>query len=258
MTESATEPVLTEQRENVLVITINRPEARNAVNRAVSEGMAEALERLDAEEGLAAGVVRGEGKGFSAGMDLKAFAEGEFPHIEGRGFAGIAERAADKPLIAAVEGFALAGGCEIALACDLIVASRGAKFGIPESTVGLAAVAGALLRLPKKIPLGVAMEMALTGKPQSAERMAELGMVNRLVEPGEATDAAVEWAGEIAKNAPLSLRVSKQILQRQHAWSEEEMWAKQGELAGPVFVSKDAREGAKAFAEKREPVWRGE
>ncbi|MFL5842600.1 MAG: crotonase/enoyl-CoA hydratase family protein [Thermoleophilaceae bacterium] len=252
------EAILTETRDGVLIITINRPDARNAVNGGVASGMAAALDRLDGEDDLRVGVVTGAGGYFSAGMDLKAFVqEGESPYAGDRGFAGITQRAAKKPLIAAVEGFALAGGFEIALSCDLIVASREARFGVPEVKRSLVAAAGALLRLPKRIPYHLAMELALTGDPISAERAYEIGVVNRLAEPGTALDTALELAAAIANNAPLALIASKQIVQQAADWTEAEGWAKQGEISGPVFASEDAREGATAFAEKREPVWRG-
>jgi len=254
MTEQA---ILTEERDGILIITINRPGARNSVNADVANGMAAALDRLDAEDNLRVGIVTGAGGYFSAGMDLKAFMQGQSPYADERGFAGITQRASRKPLIAAVEGFALAGGFEIALSCDLIVAAREARFGIPEVKRSLVAAAGALLRLPKRIPYHVAMELALTGEPISAERAHELGIVNRLVDTGSALDAAIELARQVVKNAPLALIASKEILQRAVDWSDEEGWAKQGEISGPVFASADAREGATAFAEKREPVWRG-
>ena len=249
--------VLTERRDGVLVIRINRPDARNAVNGGVAEGIAAALDELDSDDELRIGVLTGEGGYFSAGMDLKAFVKGESPYAADRGFAGITQRASRKPLIAAVEGFALAGGFEVALSCDLIVASREARFGIPEVKRSLVAAGGALLRLPKRIPYHVAMELALTGEPIGAERAAELGIVNRLAGPGQALDAALELAQAITKNAPLALIASKEIIQRSLDWTEAEAWAKQGEISGPVFGSEDAREGATAFAEKRDPVWRG-
>jgi enoyl-CoA hydratase len=251
------EAILTEERDGILVVTINRPDARNAVNGDVATGMAAALDRLDAEDDLRVGIVTGAGGYFSAGMDLKAFVQGQSPYAGDRGFAGITQRASKKPLIAAVEGFALAGGFEIALSCDLIVASREARFGIPEVKRSLVAAAGALLRLPKRIPYHVAMELALTGEPISAERAQEIGVVNRLAEPGAALDTALELARQIVKNAPLALIASKEILQKAVDWSEAEGWQKQGEISGAVFTSEDAREGATAFAEKREPVWRG-
>jgi enoyl-CoA hydratase len=251
------EAILTETRDGVLIITINRPDARNAVNAAVATGMAAALDQLDAEDELRVGIVTGAGGYFSAGMDLKAFVQGESPYAEDRGFAGITQRASRKPLIAAIEGFALAGGFEVALSCDLIVASKEARFGIPEVKRSLVAAGGALLRLPRRIPYHLAMELALTGEPIGAERAAELGIVNRLAEPGQAVDVALELANAIVKNAPLALIASKQIIEQAPEWSSAEMWTKQGEISGPVFVSEDAREGATAFAEKRDPVWRG-
>jgi enoyl-CoA hydratase len=251
------EPVLAEPRGNVLVITLNRPEVRNAVNAALAAGVAGALEQLDGEDDLSVGVLTGAGGFFCAGMDLGAFVKGESPWFGDRGFAGIAQRASRKPLIAAIEGFAVAGGLEIALACDLIVAARGAKLGIPEATRSLVAAGGALLRLPRRMPYHVVMELALTGDPLPAERLHDFGVVNRLAEPGAALDAALELAGRIARNGPLALAASKQILQEQFDWSSDEMWEKQGAISGPVFVSEDAKEGANAFKEKRDPVWRG-
>ncbi|MFL5823047.1 MAG: crotonase/enoyl-CoA hydratase family protein [Solirubrobacteraceae bacterium] len=249
--------VLTEVRDRVLLITINRPDQRNAVNAAVAEGIAAALDRLDAEPDLSLGVLTGAGKGFSAGMDLKAFVTGERPYAGDRGFAGITQRAAEKPLIAAVEGFAVAGGLEVALACDLIVASRGATLGIPEVKRSLVAAGGALLRLPRILPRTVAMELALTGEPIEAERAHELGLVNRLAEPGQALQVALELAEVIAANGPLALAATKRVMTEAVDWPDSEFFARQGEIVGPVMTSEDAREGATAFAEKRPPVWKG-
>jgi enoyl-CoA hydratase len=249
--------VLTERRDAVLVITINRPEARNAVNLPVAEGIAAALDELDADGGLSVGVLTGAGAGFCAGMDLKAFVTGERPWVGDRGFAGIVRRASRKPLIAAIEGFAVAGGFEIALACDLIVAARGAKLGIPEVKRSLVAAGGALLRLPRRMPYHLAMELALTGDPMPAERLHELGVVNRIAEPGAAVDAALELAGRITPNAPLALVATKRIVEEAPDWSAAEMWERQAEISDAVFASEDATEGATAFAEKRAPVWKG-
>jgi enoyl-CoA hydratase len=249
--------VLTERRGRVGLITLNRPDARNSVDAALAQGIAAALEQLDGDAELQVGVITGAGKGFCAGMDLKAFVRGESPHVEGRGFAGITQRSATKPLIAAIEGFAVAGGLEVALSCDLIVAARGAKLGIPEVKRSLVAAGGALLRLPRRIPYHAAMEMALTGDPITAERGHELGLVNRLAEPGAAVDTALELAETVARNAPLALAASKRIVLESPGWAADEVWQRQGEIAGPVFVSEDAREGATAFAEKREPAWKG-
>jgi enoyl-CoA hydratase len=258
---SDSEAVLTDrlkigQHENVLLITINRPEVRNAVNGAVAEGIAGALDELDAEDSLSVGVLTGAGGFFCAGMDLGAFVKGESPWFGDRGFAGIAQRASRKPLIAAIEGFAVAGGMEIALACDLIVAAKGAKLGIPEAKRSLVAAGGALLRLPRRMPYHVVMELALTGELLPAERFHEYGVVNRLAEPGAAVEVAIELAERLAKSGPLALVASKRILQEQYDWSTAEMWEKQGAISGPVFASEDAKEGASAFKEKRDPVWR--
>ena len=250
--------VLTEEDGGVLVITINRPEARNAVNTAVAEGIAAALNELDSRKDLAVGILTGAGGTFSAGMDLKGFLKGENPFTEDRGFAGIAQKPPETPLIAAVEGYALAGGCEIALCCDMIVASREAKFGLPEPKRGLVAGAGGLLRLPQRIPFHIAMEIALTGDHYSAERMAELGFINRLAEPGSALEVAKELAAKIAENAPLALAATKKIIVGSTEWPTDELWDRQNAILGPVFVSKDAQEGPAAFAQKRKPVWTGE
>jgi enoyl-CoA hydratase len=249
--------VRSERRGNVLLITIDRPDVRNAVNAAVAAGVAGALDELDGDDSLSVGVLTGAGGFFSAGMDLGAFVRGESPWFGDRGFAGIAQRASLKPLIAAIEGFAVAGGMEVALACDLIVAARGAKLGIPEAKRSLVAAGGALLRLPRRMPYHVVMELALTGETMPAERFHEFGVVNRLAEPGTAVDVALELAAAIARNGPLALIASKRILQEQYDWPTTEMWEQQGAISGPVFVSEDAKEGAAAFKEKRDPVWRG-
>jgi enoyl-CoA hydratase len=249
--------VLTERRDGVLVITINRPEVRNAVNEAVSAGIAAALDELDGDDGLTVGVLTGGGGFFCAGMDLGAFVAGEQPWIEGRGFAGLTQRAARKPLIAAIEGFAVAGGLEIALSCDLIVAASGAKMGIPEVKRGLIAAGGGVLRLPRRMPYHVAMELALTGDVLPAERFHAFGIVNRLAEPGAALDTALELAATVAANAPLALMGAKRILQEQQDWSREEMWERQEAIVGPVMASADAKEGANAFKERRAPQWQG-
>jgi len=251
------QPVLTERRDGDLVITMNRPDARNAVNLALAEGIAAALDELDGDDGLSIAILTGAGKGFCSGMDLKGFASGERPWVGDRGFAGIVQRPPRKPIIAAIEGFAVAGGLEIALACDLLVAARGAKLGIPEVKRSLVAAGGALLRLPQRVPYGVAMELALTGDTIDAERGHEIGLIDQLAEPGQAVEAAQRLAARIAPNGPLALIATKQVLQRQRDWDQEEFWVEQAEITGPVFTSDDAREGAIAFAEKREPRWTG-
>jgi enoyl-CoA hydratase len=242
---------------DVLVVTIDRPEARNAVNLAVAEGIAAAIDRLDDDDALRVGILTGAGGTFCAGMDLKAFVAGERPHAGDRGFAGIVQRPPRKPMIAAVEGWALAGGFEVALACDVIVAARDARFGIPEVKRGLVAAGGALLRLPRRIPYHLAMELALTGDPIGAERAHAIGIVSRLAEPGEALAAARDLAAAIARNGPLAVDASKRIVSAAADWPAAEAWERQGAIAGPVLASEDAREGARAFAEKRDPVWRG-
>ena len=255
---SGEEPVLRTERDGTtLVITIDRPKARNSVNTAVAEGIAAALDELDDDEALVAGILTGAGGFFSAGMDLKAFLRGERPHVGDRGFAGITQRPPSKPLIAAVEGPALAGGCELVLSCDLVVASEEATFGIPEVKRGLAAAAGGLMRLPARIPRTVAMELALTGDPMSAADAHRWGLVNHLTPAGGALEGARELAARIGANGPLAVRASKQVIVESPDWSAEDMWRRQGEILGPVLNSEDAREGAAAFAEKRAPEWRG-
>jgi enoyl-CoA hydratase len=249
--------VVIERRERVLVVILNRPDQRNAVNAAVASGVAEALDQLDSDSSLSVGIVTGAGGFFCAGMDLKAFAAGEMPWAPGRGFAGIAERSSDKPLIAAIEGFAVAGGLEIALSCDLIVAARGAKLGIPEVKRSLVAAGGGLLRLPQMLPRNVANELALTGDPITAERGYELGLVNRVSEQGAALDIALELAVTIAANGPLALAGSKRILRESPDWTQGEAFERQAAIWQPIFASEDAHEGATAFAEKRAPVWQG-
>jgi enoyl-CoA hydratase len=250
--------VRTEVDSGVAVITINRPEARNAVNGAVAQGVAAALDELDARKDVSVLVLTGAGGTFSAGMDLKGFLTGDSPLAEGRGFGGIAERPPAKPIIAAVEGYALAGGFELALSCDMIVASSEAKFGLPEVKRGLVAGAGGLLRLPARIPYHAAMEIALSGDHYPASRLAELGLVNRITSPGEALAVAKELATKIAANAPLALAASKRVIVESRDWPSAEQFARQGEIINPVFGSKDAMEGAAAFAEKRPAVWTGE
>ena len=249
--------VLVEYEDGMVIITINRPEARNAVNRAVSYGVCAAVDELDARDDLRVGILTGAGGTFCSGMDLKAFLRGEVTRVEGRGILGIAMTPPKKPLIAAVEGYALAGGFEAMLACDLTVAARNAQFGIPEVKRGLAAAAGGLLRLPRVIPQRIAMELALTGDMISAERAAQYGLVNILTEPGEALAEAKKLAARIIANAPLSVAASKRVINEQRDWPLGEMFARQQEITAPVLASADAREGAAAFAEKRKPDWKG-
>ncbi len=250
-------PVEVELRQNVLLIAINRPHRRNAVNRAVSLAIADALDMLDGDDGLRAGIITGRGGNFCSGMDLKAFVDGERPELEGRGFAGVCEAPPAKPLIAAVEGYALAGGFELALACDLIVAAEDAVFGLPEAARGLVAGSGGLLRLGRRIPSGIALEHALTGAPIEASAAKHWGLVNRLAPSGHALEAALELADEISANAPLSTMTSKRIMRESRLWPDEEMFDRQRPLSEAVINSRDAQEGARAFAEKRAPKWSG-
>ena len=249
--------VLTEVADGVMTITINRPQAKNAVNKDVAVGIAAALDALDADDSTHVVILTGAGGTFCSGMDLKAFVTGETPYVEGRGFAGMVQRSTDKPLIAAVEGYALAGGCELAIACDLIVAAENAKFGIPEVKRGLVAAAGGLVRLPSQIPYRVAMELALTGEFMNADRAMAMGLINQLTEPGSALDTAKALAQQIAENGPLAVKVSKAIIKASRDWSDDEAWSNQNALTQPVFTSEDAIEGATAFAEKRKPEWKG-
>jgi enoyl-CoA hydratase len=251
------EPVTVERRGHVQVITITRPEVRNALNGAAARALAAAADELDADGDLRVGVLTGAGGAFCAGMDLKAYLRGDKPNIEGRGFGGITTTPPRKPLIAAVEGWALAGGFELMLACDLVVAGESSKFGVPEVKRALVAGGGAALLLPRRIPYAAAMELLLTGELIDAGRAAALGLVNRLVPDGEALDGALALAEVIAANGPLAVTVTKQIAREQANWTLTEGFQRQAELYKPVFESQDAREGAAAFAEKRAPVWRG-
>jgi len=248
--------VLVELADGVAVITINRPEARNAVNEAVARAIATAMD-LDARSDVCAFVLTGAGGTFCAGMDLKGFLSGENSAAGGRGFGGITERPPAKPVVAAVEGFALAGGFELALACDIIVAAENATFGLPEVRRGLVAGAGGLLRLPRRIPYHLAMEIALTGDRFPATRLHAAGLISRLVTPGQALANARPLAVQIGRNAPLALAATKRIVVESADWPLAEQFTRQAEIAGPVFFSADATEGAAAFAEKRAPVWRG-
>jgi enoyl-CoA hydratase len=247
------EVVLLERRGAVLLITLNRPHALNAIDTGLARGLTVAVAELDRDASLTAGILTGAGRAFCSGMDLKAFAASGPP----RGFDAFIRAGTAKPLIAAIEGFALAGGLEIALVCDLLVAARGAKLGIPETRVGLFAAGGALFRLPRRVPYGIAMEMALTAEPISAEQAHEFGLVSRLAEPGEAVPTAFELAERIARNGPLGVVASKQLIRDTGALPEDQAWRAQEPAAERVFASEDAREGPRAFAEKRMPVWSG-
>ena len=256
MTDNEAE-VLVDAADGILTITINRPHARNAVTLAVARGIAKALDRLEAEADLRVGILTGQGEHFSSGMDLKGFLRGETPTLPDRGFGGLTLKPPAKPLIAAVEGYALAGGFELVMACDLVVASASATFGIPEVKRGLCAGGGGLLRLPRQLPSRIAMELALTGGMLSVERANAFGMVNRMVPAGHALPAARQLAAEISANGPLAVAASKQVITRSVDWSSDEQWDKQAAITGPVLRSADAREGAAAFADKRSPRWQG-
>lgn len=249
-------PVQVTRDDGILIIRLNRPEFSNAVNAALAQGISAAMDELDRDPTLRIGVITGGLKGFCAGMDLKAYLQGDVPATE-RGFGGVTRRPPEKPLIAAIEGFAVAGGLEIALSCDLIVAARGAKMGVPEPKRGLVAAAGGLMRLPKRIPYQVAMFLAITGDYISAERAYEVGLVTELCEPGQALEKALLLARRVALNAPLAVQASKAIVRNALDLDEEAGWEMQNRLGLPALETDDAREGALAFAEKRAPVWKG-
>ncbi len=247
--------ILTEEFDGILVITINRPHVRNAINAEVAERIAKTFERFDSDETLSVAILTGAGKGFSSGMDLAAFVQGSRPSYGDRGFAGMTRKSSNKPVIAAVEGFAVAGGLEIAIACDLIVSARDARYAIPEVQRGLVAAAGALLRLPRRMPYHVVMEMALTGEFISAERLHGLGVINRLVAPGAALAEAIALGRQVMRGGPAAIAATKKILVEQQDWTLENMWAKQEVYFRAAIESPDAREGAAAFTEKRAPQW---
>jgi enoyl-CoA hydratase len=249
--------VLVERRGAVQVIVINRPQARNALNAAVAVGVRDAVDELDRADELRAGVLTGAGGTFSSGMDLKAFLAGESPAFPGRGLCGITQTPPRKPLVAAVEGWALAGGFELLLACDLVVAGASARLGVPEVKRSLVAAGGGALLLAQRVPRALALELLLTGDPIDARRAAEIGLVNRVVEEGGALEAALELASSIAANGPLAIAATKEIAYRAADWTAAERWQEAAKLVQPVFTSQDAQEGARAFAEKRAPVWKG-
>jgi len=253
----STTEVRTETIGSSLLITIDRPKARNAVNAAVAAGLSTALDQLEADPGLRVGVLTGAGGTFSAGMDLKAALAGESPEIPGRGFGGLTQARTTKPLIAAVEGWAMGGGFELALGCDLIVAAGEARFGLPEVSRGLIAAGGGVIRLPKRIPYHLAMELLLTGEPVTGERAGRLGIANRVVPAGEALAAALQLAERIEQNAPLALAAVKELVRAAEGAPEEEAFAVQSGQMARLAASADVREGMTAFTERRSPVWQG-
>jgi len=250
--------VLMERRGSTALLTLNRPDARNAISPEVSQTMAGLLDEIEADPALRAVVLTGAGEVFSAGADLKVVAQGRGMEIaRGKGgFAGITTRNFPKPLIAAVNGPALAGGFEIVLSCDLVVAADSSRFGIPETQRGLMAAAGGLIRLPKRVSLAIALELAMTGDPIDASRALDLGLVNRVVPRDRVIDEACVLAERIAENSPVAVRLSRQLVREAAEMSEADGWKRTNELVLDVFASGDAVEGATAFAEKRKPVWK--
>ena len=248
-----------EQRGRVAVLTINRPEARNAVNGEVASGIEDAIDRIEADDETWVAVLTGAGPVFSAGADLKAIATGQAAALNTKkgGFAGIARRERTKPIIAAVNGPALAGGCEIVLSCDMVIASTEARFGVPEVKRSLVAGAGGLFRLPRALPTAIAMELVLTGDPIDAQRAYDLGFVNQLVEPGQAVEAAVALAERICVNAPVAVRESRAVVLAGALADDETAWRLTNEAFGRVVQTEDFAEGPKAFIEKRAPEWKG-
>ena len=236
-----TSPVATERHGPILVIRLQRPQARNALDLATAEAVHAAMDELDRDDSLFVGIVTGSGGNFCAGADLKAIARGERPSTT-RGGGGMMKTPSRKPLIAAVEGWALGGGFELCMSCDLIVAARDARFGLPEV---------------KRIPYGLAMKFALLGEPQSTDFFAPYGIINRVTEPGQALEGAMKLATQMLANGPTALAATVQIMRNAHNWTEAEAWAAQEPIAAVARNSQDCKEGLAAFAEKRAPVWQG-
>ena len=257
MSEDLSNELLVSVEDGVMVMTMNRPQAKNAMNKNMSELISAAIDRFEADAEIRVAILTGNGGTFCSGMDLKGFLAGETPTVPGRGFGGLTQYTPAKPIIAAAEGYALAGGFELLLACDLVVATEATKFGIPEVKRSLVAGAGGVFRLPQQIPPRIAMEMALSGDHYSAARMYEVGLINDVVQEGQALEGAKKLAARIAVNGPLATAATKKIMTEYKTWPHDEIWKRQQEIMNPVFSSEDAREGATAFAEKRAPVWKG-
>ncbi len=253
---AGTGKVLTERRGHILVVTINRPEAKNACDTEVAFGINAAMDQLDATDDLFVGIITGAGGTFSAGADLKEAGKGQKEHPARGGF-GVFRRPPRKPLIAAVEGFAVGGGLELCLSCDLVIAARNARMGLPEVRHNVVAIGGGLFRLPRRIPYHVAMELALTGALKEAPFFERWGLVNELVEPGQALEAAVRMAERLMVNGPTALAATKEIMFQGINWTEEAGWTGQRPIAQVALTSEDRKEGLRAFAEKRKPVWKG-
>jgi enoyl-CoA hydratase len=255
---SGDDAILTERHgEHILIIRMNRPHRRNAFDGATAQALEAVIDAYEEDDQLRCAILTGSDIVFSSGQDLIAAVHNDKGATKRRGGFGIMGQPPTKPIIAAVEGHALAGGLELCLACDLVVSSRTATMGIPEAAKSLVAVGGGCFRLPKRIPYHLAMELAITGKAWPATRFAELGLVNKLTEPGQALAGALELAQEVLAAGPLAVRASKQIVQHAYDWAESDAWSKQMEYAAPVMASEDLREGLRAFAEKRPAVWKG-
>ena len=253
-----TDVLLIEVVDGIQIMTITRPGVKNAHNHELALAFEAAIAELESNKDLRVGIITGAGGNFCTGMDLKRFLAGKRPSIPGKGFCALTEYAPQKPIIAAIEGYALAGGFELALSADLIVAADNAKFGLPEVKRGLVAAAGGLIKLPQRIPYHIAMEYLLLGDIFSAEQASRHGLINRLTEPGQALAGAMEMARKMAKNAPLALAACKSIVQKTKNLEMGLAFDVQRSIVGPILQSDDAKEGAQAFAEKREPVWRNQ
>lgn len=249
--------ILTERRGSILLVTINRPQAKNAFDNLASRQMNAAMDLLEDDDSLFMAVITGAGGTFSAGADLIEVGSGVKRERQPRGGFGVFARPPRKPLIAAVEGYAVGGGFELCLACDIIIAARSARLGLPEVRHNVVAIGGGLFRLPKRMSYHLAMELALTGELKEAEFFHRAGVVNHLVEEGQALEAARTFAEKLLRNGPTALAASKQIVQKSFDWKDEEGWSQQMSIANVALESEDRKEGLQAFREKRKPVWKG-